>query len=71
MVQKVFGICEAKNGIETNELLQTEQMGTKECGKMLKRIQPLEEGRVQQRMQKIGELRERRKEFQERSTRGF
>ena len=23
MVQKVFGICEAKNGTETNELLQT------------------------------------------------
>ena len=23
MVQKVFGICEAKNGTKTNELLQT------------------------------------------------
>ena len=29
MVQKVFGICDAKNGIETNELLQTRTDGHK------------------------------------------
>ena len=27
MVQKVFGICEAKNGTKTNELLQTRTDG--------------------------------------------
>ena len=27
MVQKVFGICEAKNGTKTNELLQTKTNG--------------------------------------------
>ena len=27
MVQKVFGICEAKNGTETSELLQTRTDG--------------------------------------------
>ena len=27
MVQNVFGICDAKNGIETNELLQTRTDG--------------------------------------------
>ena len=41
MVQKVCAICEAKTGTETDELLQTRTLG-----KMLKRIQALEEGRV-------------------------
>ena len=44
--QKVFGIREAKNGTETDELLQTRTEGTKEYGKMLKNIQVLEDGRV-------------------------
>ena len=47
MVQKVFGICEAKNG--NQKLMKCclpEPMGTKEFGKMVKRIQTLEEGRV-------------------------
>ena len=42
MVQKVFGICEAKK----MNCCRPEQMGTTEFGKMLKRIQTLEEGRV-------------------------
>ena len=29
MVQKVFGVCEAKNGTDTNELLQTGTDGHK------------------------------------------
>ena len=46
MVQKVFGICEAKNGTETDELLHTGTNGHRRIGKMMKRIQILEEGRV-------------------------
>ena len=32
IVQKVFGICEAKNGTETNELLQTGTNGHQRLG---------------------------------------
>ena len=47
LAQEMFGMCEAKNGTEINELLQgPEQVGTKEHGKMLKRIQILEDCRV-------------------------
>ena len=47
MVQKVFGICEAKNGTETDELLQAGAVGhPRMYGNMLKRIQVLEDGRV-------------------------
>ena len=51
MVQKVFGICEAKNG--TN---------TKEFGKMMKRIQTLEEGRVPAKEAKNWRIEGERKE---------
>ena len=46
VVQKVFGICEAKNGTETMKLLQTGTDGHQRIWQMLKRIQTLEEGRV-------------------------
>ena len=47
MVQKVFGIRETKNGTKASEnCCRPEQTGTKEFGKMMKRIQILEEGRV-------------------------
>ena len=41
MAQKVFRICEAKNGTETDELLQAGTDGYPRYGKMLKRIQVL------------------------------
>ena len=47
-----------------------EPMGTKDFGKMLKRIQTLEEGRVPAKEAKIGASREKRKELRERSIRG-
>ena len=47
MVQKVFRICEAKNGIEPNELLQAGTDGHQRIWQtMLKRDQTLVEGRV-------------------------
>ena len=46
MVQKVFGICEAKNGPKLMNYRRLEQVGAEEFGKMVKRIQILEEGRV-------------------------
>ena len=46
MVQKMLGLCETENGTQTVELLQAEQVGTKEHGKMLDRIQVLEDGRI-------------------------
>ena len=61
MVQKVFGTCEAKNGTKPMNCCRPEQMDTKEFGKMVKRIQILEEGRVQPKRQIIGESREKRK----------
>ena len=45
-MQEMFELCEVKNGTEIDELLQPEQVGTQEYGKMLKRIQLLEDGRV-------------------------
>ena len=46
MVQKMFEIRETKNGPKLVNCCKPEQMGTKEFGKMMKRIQTLEEGRV-------------------------
>ena len=49
MVQKLFGICEAKNGTETDERLQAGADGhPKRMAKcwMLKRLQVLEDGGV-------------------------
>ena len=46
MVQKMFEIRETKNGPKLVNCCRPEQMGTKEFGKMMKRIQTLEEGRV-------------------------
>ena len=46
MVQKVFGICEAKNGTKLTNCCRLEKMDDKEFGNMMKRIQILEEGRV-------------------------
>ena len=47
MVQKkMFGICEAKNGMEAENSCRPERMGTKAKGKMLKIIQTFEDGRV-------------------------
>ena len=41
----MFGSCKAENGTEIDELLQAVHVGTKEHGKMLKRIQILEDGK--------------------------
>ena len=46
-VQKVLGLCEAENGTtNVKNCWRAEQVGKKECGKMLKRIHILEVGRV-------------------------
>ena len=46
LVQKIFGLCETENGTKLMICFRREQVGTKEYGKMLKRIQVLEEGRI-------------------------
>ena len=47
MVQEMLGVCEAaESGTKIDELLQDGASGTKEHGKMLKRIQVLKDGRV-------------------------
>ena len=45
MVQKMLGICEAKNGSKADKLMHA-GTGTKDFGTLVKRIQTLEEGRV-------------------------
>ena len=69
MVQKVFGICEAKNATETFELLQTETNGyhriwqNDEKSKLWKTVES------QPGMQK--RIEGKRKESRERSIRGW
>ena len=46
VAQQVFGKCEAKSGPKLINCCKPEQVGTKEYGKMLKRIQVHEDGRV-------------------------
>ena len=46
MVQKVFGIREAKMGPKLVNCCRPELMGTKEFSKMMRRIHILEEGRI-------------------------
>ena len=47
LVQKMLGLCATKNGTKTDEPLQAgEKAGTEEYGKMFKRIQVLEDGRI-------------------------
>ena len=46
LVPKMLGVCEAKKGPKLITCCIPEPMGTKEIGKMVKRIQILEEGRV-------------------------
>ena len=67
MMQKIFGTRKTKNG--TKASCKPEQMDITELGKMLKRIQILEEGRVQPKRQRTGESREKRKELRGRSIR--
>ena len=55
LVQKVFGKCE-----ETVNCCKPQQVGTKGCGKMLKRIQLFEDGRVPAKEAKTGRLKEKR-----------
>ena len=62
MMQKVFGMCEAKNGTKT--------WTPKNFGKMMKRIQILEEGRVPAKEAKIWRIDGEKKELRERSIRG-
>ena len=71
MVQKVFGICEAKNGTETDELLQAGTKGHRRIGKMMKRIQILEEGRVPAKETKDWRIEGEKKKLRERSIRGW
>ena len=56
-------------GPKLTNCCKPEQVGTKECGNMLKRIQIFEEGSHPKR-QRIGESSEKRKELRERSIRG-
>ena len=67
-LQKVFGIRDAKNRTETDDRRKPEQMGTKECGKMMKRIQTLEDGRVPAKEAKTwtieGQNQESQKKYQ-------
>ena len=48
-----------------------EQAGTKECGKTLKRIQVLEDGRVPGKEARAGGLEDKIEELREKSIRGF
>ena len=42
----MFGPCGTENGTEIDEYCKLEKVGTKEYGKMLKRIQILDAGRI-------------------------
>ena len=59
-MQKMFGLCEANDGTKWMNRCKPEQVGTKEHGKMLKRIQVLEDGRVLPRRQETGRLKDKR-----------
>ena len=48
-----------------------EQVGEKEYGKMLKRIQVLEDGGVPAKEEEAGGLKDKREELREKSIRGF
>ena len=63
MVQKVFGIREAQAATKL------EQMGTKEFGKMMKRIQILEDGRVPAKEANNWRIEGEKKELRDRSIR--
>ena len=63
LVQKMLGLCEAENGTQIDELLQAGACWHKERGKMLKRIQILEDGRVPAKEAKTGRLKDKRGEL--------
>ena len=68
LVQKMLGICETKNGTKIMNCRKPEQVGTKEYGKVLKRIQAVEDGGIpakEARNWKIEEQKRwiRRKEY--------
>ena len=46
LLQKLVGPCETENGPKLVNCCKSEQVSTKEYGKMLKRIYILEDGRV-------------------------
>ena len=70
MVQKVFGICEAKNGTETDELVP-EQVGTKDFGKSRSGFRSVRMAASRQMRQEPGGFKDKREESRERSIRGF
>ena len=62
MVQKVFGIREAKNGTKAGEfVVDRNRWAPKNSANMMKRIQTLEEGRVPAREAKNWRIEEERK----------
>ena len=66
-----FGICEAKNGTEADELLQAGKDGhTGIWQHAEKNSNSRRRQTSQQRRQQIGELKDKRKESRERSIRG-
>ena len=72
MVQKVFGTREAKNGTESDELLQTGTDGHQRVWQSAEK-NPNTRGRKKspsQRGKRIGESREKRKESRARGIRG-
>ena len=72
MVQKVFGIRQAKNAGQSKWIAaDRNRWGTEEFGKMLKRIQTLEDGRVPAKEATTLEDRRTKKESPERSIRGL
>ena len=56
----MLGVCEAKNRTKAN-CCMPEPTGTKDFGKLVKRIESLEEGRVTAKDAKTGESKEKRK----------
>ena len=71
MAQKVFETyARQRMGPKLMNCCKAEQMGTKDYGNMMKRIQTLEDGRVPAKKAKtLEEFREKRKEPRERSIR--
>ena len=69
--RKCSGYARQRMGPELMNCCGPEQMGTKEFGKLLKRIETLEERRVPARETKNWRIEENRKELREKSIRGF
>ena len=72
VVQKVFWMCEAKNGTETDELLQARAGGHQRVWQNVKADSgPQRMVGSRQRSQENGGLKDKREESQEKNIRGF